>query len=424
LILAAALPFFITCGLPGDLPSLRPAIPDKGFYYIDGIGEERYRNIEMICYVDVSKYNPLNALDYTLQDSGTQFFDFVILGEAFVKRGAYSAYLSVPDYLEKFLKRRGDFIKPLQKKGIRVLLRISGNESISIGNLNEEEGRTFANYLYDFLLLYGLDGVEFNDEGADPFSYPRESEYDPFNGEGPEDPDGNPTNLSMEEWLLKQWKIGGDNLNNAAYLLRYRGVPERGEGENTVSIIMRHTGFARYLPSYVTCEEGWAAFVGANVSYKYFINPNSKEYGVGGVVYEQNGVMPLWEELYCPFVIELDGGPGENVYRVLEASESEDMIDHEMLEYTIDFRDDNDYHAIYWHNLKPVSEADDDDFYDYPWFVESEPETEFALNGQGDFAVNYDNPRRIPLPGLIDMVSLKLFKERVVCSGGDRLKQW
>ena len=82
------------CGQPGDLPMpSRTNNTVKGITYVE-YGKERFRPIEMVCYIDTSQYNPLNALDYTMKSSGVQFFDYVILGGAYLKKDSKGFYLS------------------------------------------------------------------------------------------------------------------------------------------------------------------------------------------------------------------------------------------------------------------------------------------------------------------------------------------
>lgn len=144
------------------------------------------------CYIDVEKYNPLNTLDYTLDnEERTPYFDYVILGPAQIKKGkdGKGAVLFCPPALRTVLDQRKTFIVPLQRRGIRVLLGISGGaDDISFGSIEDLYFQPLANYdvhfyqqnladeINQFLTYYNLDGVEFCDTGAakstDPVTYP------------------------------------------------------------------------------------------------------------------------------------------------------------------------------------------------------------------------------------------------------------
>ena len=148
--------------------------------------------VQVAIYIDAENTNPLNAGDYFLKETnGPPYFDIVILGAAQIKRPAGSRFVSlyIPPGLQNVLNNRAALLRPLQNKGIKVLLAITGgNDNVSFGNIVLEEFindrefdemlpiKEFSKMVNDFLEMYQLDGVEFIDtntikEPASPDTY-------------------------------------------------------------------------------------------------------------------------------------------------------------------------------------------------------------------------------------------------------------
>lgn len=63
------------------------------------------------------------------------------------------------------LRNADKFIRPLQAKGIKVVMTILGNhDEAGMGNLSEAAAKDFAKELKAYLDIYGLDGIDFDDE--------------------------------------------------------------------------------------------------------------------------------------------------------------------------------------------------------------------------------------------------------------------
>jgi hypothetical protein len=406
--IAAALLLAGACGQPGNLPYEIPPIPEKRIYYTDEQGREQYRKIDIFCYVDVSKYNPLNAADYTLEHSGIPFFDYVIIGDAYIERDFRGMYLLMPEDVRRFLEQRNTWLRPLQEKGVKVLLRVTGNESISFGNLNQEEARAYADVIYNALTLYRLDGVDFDDTAADPFIYPDRWEYDPGNSDG----------KTEAEWRFEQWRKGGDGLSNVAYYLDILGFrPETViTPRQRLILTMQAKNYANYMPLMVQCTEAIADFITTPSVLKCVFNPLREEFPHEFTVYnlQSGGRSPIADEKYGPLVIDLDRGPGQdNVYFYSNGQSAYQSI--------IKFKESM-HTAIFYNGLKAGFEAWDDDFYNWPSFNPNSPETDF-LDGNGDINTN---PRKIPLLFMMDELAKQLFNEHVVCPerGGNYQKEW
>ncbi|MBL3546775.1 endo-beta-N-acetylglucosaminidase H [Chryseobacterium sp. KMC2] len=124
-----------------------------------------------ICYVEVNNNNMLNAGSYTLQNSGKQLFDVAIIFAANINYDVSKsrAYISNNNNVTKVLNDVDTYVKPLQQKGIKVLLDILGNhQGAGISNFpNREAAKDFALQIANTVYTYGLDGVDLDDEYAD-----------------------------------------------------------------------------------------------------------------------------------------------------------------------------------------------------------------------------------------------------------------
>lgn len=123
-----------------------------------------------ICYVEVNNNNMLNAGSYTLQNSNKQLFDVAIIFAANINYDVSKsrAYISNNNNVTKVLNDVNTYVKPLQQKGIKVLLDILGNhQGAGISNFpNREAAKDFALQIANTVYTYGLDGVDLDDEYA------------------------------------------------------------------------------------------------------------------------------------------------------------------------------------------------------------------------------------------------------------------
>lgn len=124
-----------------------------------------------ICYVEVNNNNLLNAGAYKLQTSNSYLFNVVNIFAANinydVSRGR--AYLYSNNNVTKVLTNADTYIKPLQQKGMKVVLTILGNhQGAGICNFpTREAAKDFALQLANTVNTYGLDGIDFDDEYSD-----------------------------------------------------------------------------------------------------------------------------------------------------------------------------------------------------------------------------------------------------------------
>ena len=123
--------------------------------------------IKAICYIEVNDENILNAGEYTMKSSGKPFFDVVNIFAANINynKEKGSVYVNCNDNVSYILKNADKFIRPLQAKGIKVCLTILGNhDEAGIANLTTETAAALAKELKNYVDIYGLDGIDFDDE--------------------------------------------------------------------------------------------------------------------------------------------------------------------------------------------------------------------------------------------------------------------
>ena len=134
----------------------QPAIPDS-----------KKGNVRTLCFVEVNDENILNMGEYTMKGSGKPFFDIVSIFAANINVDSETGRVHVfcNDQVSFLLKHADEFIRPLQAKGIKVNLSILGNHDESgMGSLSAEAAADFAKELKAYMDIYGLDGVDFDDE--------------------------------------------------------------------------------------------------------------------------------------------------------------------------------------------------------------------------------------------------------------------
>lgn len=127
--------------------------------------------------------NPLHNLCYTLKESGKYVIDQVILFSGNINYNAETGevYNFNNENITHVLENRDKYIKPLQDKGMKVILGILCNhDRACCTRLNDENAKKFALELKAKLEAYGLDGVFFDDEYCSPGDYPGFTTYNNF----------------------------------------------------------------------------------------------------------------------------------------------------------------------------------------------------------------------------------------------------
>ena len=123
-------------------------------------------------YVETNDTNPLNAGDYMLSN-GKPFAGIVELFASNIHKrtvnGVVEPTLFLNDKMTNLLENGGyqTYVKPLQDKGIKVLLTVLGDwQGIGVANMNDTQTTQFAKILAHAVEKYGLDGIGFDDEYA------------------------------------------------------------------------------------------------------------------------------------------------------------------------------------------------------------------------------------------------------------------
>ncbi len=121
-----------------------------------------------VVYVEVNDHSMLSAGKYTLTQGGAQVFDIAVIFAANINYDGTKAYLHFNENVQRVLDNAATEIRPLQQKGIKVVLSILGNhQGAGFANFpSKAAAEAFAQELADAVTRYGLDGIDFDDEYA------------------------------------------------------------------------------------------------------------------------------------------------------------------------------------------------------------------------------------------------------------------
>lgn len=123
--------------------------------------------IKVISCMEVNDTNPLNNLCFTLKNSGKPLVDMLILFSANINYNAETGrvYVFNNPNVQHLLDNRLKYFKPLQDRGMKIVLGILGNhDRAGVANLADETAKAFAQELKGVCDAYHLDGVFFDDE--------------------------------------------------------------------------------------------------------------------------------------------------------------------------------------------------------------------------------------------------------------------
>ncbi|MEV6174305.1 endo-beta-N-acetylglucosaminidase H [Streptomyces sp. NPDC051954] len=124
-----------------------------------------------VAYVEVNNNSMLNVGKYTLANGGDNVFDVAVIFAANINydTSTKSAYLYFNENVQRVLDNAATQIRPLQQKGIKVVLSVLGNhQGAGFANFpSQQAASTFAKQLSDTVAKYGLDGIDFDDEYAE-----------------------------------------------------------------------------------------------------------------------------------------------------------------------------------------------------------------------------------------------------------------
>ena len=124
------------------------------------------RTTKQVVYLEVNDCNPLNVLEYNLED-GTPFFDAVILFAANINYDSVNdvVYLHNNPNVQALLDESEVYLQPLRKKGIKVYLGLLGNhDAAGLAQLSAYGAKEWAKEVAEAVRTYKLDGVNLDDE--------------------------------------------------------------------------------------------------------------------------------------------------------------------------------------------------------------------------------------------------------------------
>ncbi|ANZ20652.1 mannosyl-glycoprotein endo-beta-N-acetylglucosaminidase [Streptomyces noursei ATCC 11455] len=157
----AALAFVAAAALVVGATATAPAAPLPG----------KQKGPTSVAYVEVNNNSMLNVGKYTLAKGGGNVFDVAVIFAANINydAGKQSAYLHFNENVQRVLDDAATQIRPLQAKGIKVMLSVLGNhEGAGFANFpSKDAASAFAEQLSDAVSKYGLDGIDFDDEYAE-----------------------------------------------------------------------------------------------------------------------------------------------------------------------------------------------------------------------------------------------------------------
>lgn len=122
-----------------------------------------------VAYIEVNDHSMLSAGKYTLANGGAQVIDVAAIFAANINYDGTKAYLSFNQQVQSVLDNVATQVRPLQQKGIKVVLSILGNhQGAGFANFpTQAAADAFAQELADAVNQYGLDGIDFDDEYAE-----------------------------------------------------------------------------------------------------------------------------------------------------------------------------------------------------------------------------------------------------------------
>ena len=117
--------------------------------------------------MEVNDTNPLNNLCYKLKSSGKYLIDALIVFSGNINYSAETGrvYFFANPNVQHLLDNRKKYFKPLQDRGIKIIMGLLGNhDRAGLDNLNDEVAKLFAHEIKALCDAYQLDGVMYDDE--------------------------------------------------------------------------------------------------------------------------------------------------------------------------------------------------------------------------------------------------------------------
>jgi len=220
--------------------------------------------------------------------------------------------------LSNILRQRNTLLRPLQNQGIRILLGVEGGgDGVAFGTLPREmDQMSFARMLHNICVYYRLDGVEFNDVGAEGSGlnpYP-ELETTFFNGEdfiwiradGTTDHQNRHNRLMDIDAL---WSEGGGHMiDMMSYVIEFFGAAGTdGHGDHTPEqlkvnpILLRESNFG----AWITQDVPRFPFTTSMVAFAFLINSCSETFGFEDTGRPNEQMRFVDQRRYGPVIFDL-----------------------------------------------------------------------------------------------------------------------
>lgn len=138
--------------------------------YVDG-----KPGVKVFSCMEVNDANPLNNLSFTLKSNGKSLVDCLIIFSANINYNAETGrvYIFNNENVQALLDKREHYLKPLQDRGMKIILGLLGNHDRSgIANMAKETAQAFALEVKAMCDAYQLDGIFIDDEYS---NYEREN---------------------------------------------------------------------------------------------------------------------------------------------------------------------------------------------------------------------------------------------------------
>ena len=140
------------------------AFPVANKRYNVVVMKELVKKIQNLVYLEVNNTNPLNLLEYRLED-GTPFFDAVVIHAANIRLNGNRVVLHKNPNIQELLDNSETYLQPLRKAGMKVLLGLLPDHTpAGLVNLSDKGAEMFAEQVADAVKTYKLDGVNLDEE--------------------------------------------------------------------------------------------------------------------------------------------------------------------------------------------------------------------------------------------------------------------
>ncbi len=131
-----------------------------------GLADRKPGEKETFFYFEVNDTNPLNALQWKMED-GRYLVNYLVLFAANINYNSEKGevYIYTNPQVTYILAHNEEVLQPLRKHGIKIILGLLGNhDEAGLAQLSEIGAKDFAQKIAAMCYAYNLDGVNFDDE--------------------------------------------------------------------------------------------------------------------------------------------------------------------------------------------------------------------------------------------------------------------